>query len=1488
VAPDREILRPFLAAEEAVRLGRFSDVIRAVEPILRSSEDYFYLPDDDPDRIRSLRSEVEQFVSGLPLEGRKAFEVAYGAQAREKFERALAENDPAGLAEVAREFLHTPAGAQAVWLVGCEFLDRGQPLAAAHSLSRLQSTPAGQDYEPLLSLYLARAWRRSGLETHVSETLLALHSRSPDAAIESDGKRNRVFDAAGNAAPWLSEWLSSPASSPSRPPKNWTTVRGNAARNARSLGSNPLLNPRWRVSMSNDPDGQAELSGLPERLLRQGQVIVPSFQPLIVNGTVLTRTANSLLAVDLATGKRLWSVPASGPTSRPFDPFIPTPAPGRNRTAESNPQRLEQLFFDDLAYGTVSSDGKSVFSLCDLAPVTVFNVRQMRVVILPNGRRRSEQEAGERFNRLVAHDIRSGKLLWQLGGSSLDEEGPPLRLADTFFMGPPLAQDDRLYALVETSGEIRLIELDAATGDLTWSQQLVQLDRTIQDDVIRRLAGLTPTSAGGLLICPTALGVVVAVDPGTRSLVWAYSFSTPMDNVRNRMGIGFNVTVGAPARLSDRWLDSAVVAADGYLILTPVESGDLHCINVADGSMVWTQPRRDSLYVACVSDGRVVLMDQNQVRGLNLATGEPAWPAETVPLPDGASPSGRGFHDGRYYYLPMSTAEVAAVDLQTGHVAGRSKSRRGTVPGNLVSCQGSVVSQTPSSLDSFYPLEELEAEVSTRLAANPDDPDALARAGEILLVKGELDDAVDRLTRSHQQSPEVRTRLLLVDAHLERLRTDYDRYRQSVAEVEPLIDLPEQRVALLTLVARGRQQTDDVAGAFDAYEQLVALAPDDPPMDRIEPGRSIRRDRHIRGQLAILRGRADEATAKVMDDRIAARIPAPNQGDETGNLHRFLSYFRGQPAAQPAVDRLNLLLGAAVPGLDRELVYLCGLRSPLDSEQGRAAFDLAQMLAEAGRPSDAALFYRDLAGRWADQPVVGDTTGRQLLESLPADSAVRPFLVDSADWPVGKVLVEQKPQSTTIFRQGGFDFHGQQGPFFRGGRVEFDAQSMSIVGRDAAGRPLWKLPASELGSLRTNLNFTGVLNNVRAVGHLIVISLGNVVFAVDTLGATNGQAARLLWSRDLADGSAGGRAGVAVNMHMFRPNWGGMQVRQTDGAGDGLEVLGPVTESIVCFQKQRSLVAVEPLSGREIWVRHDIPPSSDVFGDEERVFIVPPEQGRAKVYSSLDGRELGERAVPPRSERMSTQGRFVLSWTGTDTSQFIVSWYDAWEEKTLWSEKFVGRSRGALLGQEAVGVLEPGGRFALIELTSGKKLIEATVDPMEGLSDVVMLKSGGLDLLVANRGPQNARNRGQAVPTSLLSSMMIYGKVHAFDRKTRERVWAAELDAKGLALDHPSDLPVLVFASIQSMTVPVPNQPNRSIIKTTSSLFCLDTRTGKVIVDESDLGRAIPGYDLVADPAHHVVEIKTLGGTYQLTFTGESSDAETPPAANDPSGEKKE
>ena len=114
------------------------------------------------------------------------------------------------------------------------------------------------------------------------------------------------------------------------------------------------------------------------------------------------------------------------------------------------------------------------------------------------------------------------------------------------------------------------------------------------------------------------------------------------------------------------WLSGAPLLADHHVILTPRDSNELHCLSLIEGKLLWKRPRDQGLYVACVSEGHVVVVGRTQVTAYSLAEGSEVW-NDPISIPE---PAGRGVRIGDKYLLPLSTGEIASLDLKTGRLLG--------------------------------------------------------------------------------------------------------------------------------------------------------------------------------------------------------------------------------------------------------------------------------------------------------------------------------------------------------------------------------------------------------------------------------------------------------------------------------------------------------------------------------------------------------------------------------------------------------------------------------------------------------------------------------------------------------------------------------------------------------------------------------------------------------------------------------------------------
>src|SRR5690606_15848786 len=144
-----------------------------------------------------------------------------------------------------------------------------------------------------------------------------------------------------------------------------------------------------------------------------------------------------------------------------------------------------------------------------------------------------------------------------------------------------------------------------------------------------------------------------------------------------------------------------------------------------------------------------------------------------------------------------------------------------------------------------------------------------------------------------------------------------------------------------------------------------------------------------------------------------------------------------------------------------------------------------------------------------------------------------------------------------------------------------------------------------------------------------------------------------------------------------------------------------------------------------------------LFGDEELIFVAAPggSGSEATVLRAADGEILGKRKLPPADQRWTTLGRYVLGWQNLPDGRMTLALYDPWNETEVWSETFQHGSKAALVDGEAAAIMQRDGKFVLLNLADGKKVIDEQLEPERNLQNIYVLRSSHQDSLVTDRPP---------------------------------------------------------------------------------------------------------------------------------------------------------
>ncbi len=1495
-----DIRRPLTLAMRAIEDGEYSDAAYRLGQLLMlesiddpEAQDYFMvdLNSGEGALVRDrLKAKANALIASLPAEGRRAYELHFGDQARAQLDEALAEGDVEKLTDVIRRFFHTRAGYEASLLAGRVYLARGRPMAAALHLQRLvdESVDAAE-YEPELSILLATCWLYADMPEKARHVLLDLKRRAPNASLNLGDRTVGLFRDDNQPLDWFRDLLGDRQAIGQAEETDWVLYQGNVRRNGLSRGTSPLMNSRWVVPTTIEREDEKIIDRFTKQYRDEGRSAIPVLYPLAVRGTIVMRTPRKLLGVDFASGKRVWVWPPW--EDETTDPYIGQLALLQRGLSGMREQELHQRVWEDVAHGHITSDGQSVFLLHELGYAPSVTNQAPGFMIVPGGFRTQAPGAPRSSNQLVSLSLaRQGAAQWIVGGESGEDEP---QLAGAFFLGPPLPLNDHLYAVAEFNGEIRLVVLDAQTGRLQWQQQLAHAEnQMISVDATRRLRGATPSFEGGVLLCPTVAGALVAVDLSTRSLLWGHRYEEePTDNRGQHIRFGQIYNRRKPQEVGARWLDTTVTVADGRVLLTATgaEADELHCLELLSGELAWPpQDRGDRLYLACVHEGKVVFVGTEEVTALRLSDGEAAWPAP-IALKD--APSGRGFYSDHFYYVPTAGAELVQIDLDAGEVHKRTSTTR--VLGNLICYEDEIISQGPDFLAAYYQAAPLKARVEETLAENPDEVDALARYGEVLLQEGKRDEALATLRRAIALAPDNdMTRALMVTTLLDALREDFSANVQTADEIQRLIDRPEQQSEYLRLMAEGWQATGQNRRAFDAYLALARFQGElgsesdisEPELERVDRQYDIRTDRWLLARFAELLQVADADDLAHMEQTIGQYREQAMATADVSALRRFVRLFGCHPLARPVELALASRLIESRELIEAELLLLDLEDSPELSVRAAATAEMARLL-ELGRRYDlAAEHYRQLVDEYGDVECRDGQTGRQLAATAMENST----LVEAAerarrDWLYGEAKVAETPEVTSRYpsyrRVYTSQIRQRSGPIPPGLSVLYEPQPQNrLLIQDGDGNVVH---AVSLGNRRLATSDYG-LTHARICGHLILVSMGMEILAIDTLQTAQSSSEAILWRHDLLRPAVSiGSYQTQVQVQSLKHPWGGTRGVFVDSKKHLLGGTGYLSRKGAYYYSLHALTCADPLTGETIWERDGLPLGADVFGDDEFVFVVPPESDSAMVFSAIDGRELESRPVPQLENRWATHGRNVLAWDQESvTSPLRLRLLDAWTGKEIWTEQVPLGTKATLVDSDEIAFLQPDGRLIVRGLDDAAVRIAASVDPEPSLETLHVMRSQDQYLVLAGRqvtvepNSPAARIRsvklGSAVP-------MLTARIYAFDRTSGKMSWEqpVSIDRYGYHSAQPSESPILLFLRHYTPVV-AEGTPRQH-----TSVLCLDRRDGRLLVEKDDIDSLTYTFDLIANREKQTVTVALSTKPFTITLTDKPLATEPESAAAD-------
>ncbi len=1442
---DRQLSQDLEQAERLLEEGRYSEGLPLVDRILGASEDSFdaRTARDSTQLAQSLKTAARNLLAKLPPDGYAALELATGVTARRHLDEGLKSANYAAIARVAGRYPYTKAAAQATAIVAQTEQDAGNYSTAARLYEELAASPATDEgARLLLRVKGALCWSEAG-QGHALDTALA--------ALKQHSQ--------GDSAPQLRQWVGddfekwaeslrdklSQQQAPADRTGQWPTEGGSPTRNPIVAGGVPHAWSAWQARTVVDVALADRLQDREHTLLQQEESWLLAASPIAVGDLVIVRTPRNVVAYDWATGRRVWETRATTDELDAEMTLTITEQTGkRGKSISLDP--VEQRVWADSVYGSLSADGRRAYAITDLMPVTGNGSSWGGPFFWP-GEPDDIETAG---NTLCAYELESeGKLVWRLSGATAKGD-----VAGVFFLGAPLAVGNNLHVMAEISNTIYLITLEPTTGEVLWKQPLVNMERSVEVDTLRRLAGATPSYAEGLILCPTGAGTIVAVDALDRSLRWVHRFAVDKSETQPERS-GWNQNVGAyQAKLGQRWSRSRCTVHDGYIVASCAESKSLHCLELATGKLLWETPRHDWRFVVAVGAGKVFLGSSTGVEARNLVDGKVAWSHKPLKLTPGGVILGLGLLDKHQLLLPISPGRVAVLDVVSGKIGDTVALRPGEVLGNLAYHRGSLLSQHATGVSRFEQADRVRKRAEQSLADESDNATALRLQGELIWSEGDLTQAIAPLRRAYELAPDdqlVRERLS--EALLEALRLDYPAYRQQSDLLAKLLAAGPQRLELIRLHIDGALAMGDLE---QAWEHALELTQDDR-----ERSLSISRDQVAvadrwfaarvgqiwQGADAALRARMTRAVEGIEDEPPTGDGP---RGDSSPRLGQLVRYFGLIPPGAPL--RLELARHFRQQGrlAEAEVTLLRtdpGQESkdtPLWVEHqqllGQLCGRFAETSRQANRDRDACHAPWSLSD-WSDGRVdvtrqrvrSAGSSQNQFQEGTPLRSLLTPIATGQS-WrgPWGLVLIDGGSQLVAT------DPHGQ------------------IVARVSVSIPLVD-PANNRPHEVRCFRF----------GHFAVIGAGGRVASLDLRNNTRNGPGPLLWSSEGDSQSEWDYETAAIRAWQRRRGLL-FDIDTSSGSAGGsrggeLCAAGPLG---VVVRQGTTLRSFDPLDGQLLWQREGMVSSGPTFSDWEYLFLTTPGKADGAIVSMIDGSTVGTWKRPP-NKWLASVGRHVATLKKDSKGQHLEITNVRTGEKPL-TRLYDRKAAITQVGGDGLAVMEPSGRAELIDVLSANVEFEASLLPEPQLESLHVVRDGEVLFWGVNR--LTKAQQSEAGYMAITGAPLVSGRLYSLAAADGTPHWSAPAGINGLGiapLQTPAAPALLLLSHFRK-------SPNATATETTRVL-ALDKRNGRSIVREEGMAALeTHGYWVQADRVSHRKVVIDLERTLlSLEFT----DAPRPP-----------
>lgn len=1383
-------------AKSAILSGDVPEGLEALQSLLDESSDFFQI--EGIMLGGSIREEAERLIARHQAE----YERLYGAEAIQLYTSALETQDIEKFAELIRRFRLTAAGLKASQAWAVLGIDRGdleggtRQLASTARLAMMFNSPP-QKVQAILQQIaeqLALTGRTESLEALLVEFAEQLaNGGEPVVAKVTE----QLIAPAGEAR--LFEW---------RTPHGGVSQTGNTSFAPAMLADaweQPLID-QYDFFLGDLKKEQARMhdalavarsteSKVWSRRDRSG---LPAGRPLIVGNRVIVQGYGSTKSYDLKTGE----IDGVGVHIDQSFEYLHEFTAATALLNDPFRDEMRELFFSlrgwrDLSSAALSSDGEFVYAVSDC---------QLAGSVDPDHLSRSTQRhelLPQPFNQLRAYELKSGlRNRWSVG--TVDEnavlpfdQNTSLN-REIYFYGAPLPLDRQLYVIGEERGQILLYELDRATGGIQWSIGLLNPDQEITLDSDRRLSGIAPSYVDGLLVCPTGEGVITAVNPLTRKVVWTHQYGESRQiSINRRLFQRGMRTRGQTVRQSmetlladDRWFDAKVISAGEYMIHSPPDSDELVCLHARDGSPVWKDSafRLRSLYLGGVYNQSLILVGRSEVSAIQLIDGKKLW---SCPIP---RPSGRGLAMGNQFVQPLMTGEIAFVDLRTGQQTVRTPVPGGRVLGNLSAAHGRLVAQSGTQIIAFQTVPEF----SEHLAALEQQAQRDELQGELLLQKGDLATGQQLLESVPREQLTQRGKSVLAWAKLDGLKHDFNRYQPEAEQIEQLLTTAEQRFHYLQSTAIGLQASGKLDEAFHNYLRLFENL----------TGRTTLRD--FEGLQEI----NDQRWALAQLLQIYDGLPADSRQKVVATLNRWIAEVKSDQAL------VHFLKSFPLRSLDTAILLkrLQQVEKIANNAGGLVSiYEALVELDDAKISAFANLQQAHLALHFKDGPTaqayLARLQGEQVLpwgSDQPAQKIASSILKDMQwseefnsipVWPTNVVESDLNVPFAKSSRNQ-IPLLGPPSVPLQGWTFFLNPMGSHIDIYDEHGRRQCQLTTG-IVSPRFPIGST-LARYVSVRGHLAIIVLADRFLLIDF--QQRKELPRVVMSQSLITEDQNPYGTDSFVSADQRPEPGFRTFRSFTPIGTPAGNVGTLGASSLCYGLGTELVAVDPNSAEVLWKRYDLELGSEIFSDDEFVLTMAPGTRELKLYSVIDGSFQGIRKVPATAidsilDRENGDWGRLLPLVERTGDALRFSMYDPVSEEVLWQKQLSAGTAWTTVDGENLAFLTPEHELSLLQGRTGAIILSKQIPASEKVKSLTVLSRSNQWIVLPGTGPPLQYDFSYPSLITRSIEKTVHGTIVAIACSTGQIQWSLEVDDQKTTTQSPTAWPILFFGNSSGRNV---------------------------------------------------------------------------------------